>query len=386
MKELVGPAFYNTVSLFLPHPTPCDKAVMSRDATSIFRKYGGVLHNLTLDEARQHTAQALARLRNQAEARRNNPLLRLGEKTCSFEHIAPNARIVPLLGTGRGGIQPQYHFPKEPQATTRIDVLVKRHPYPIILVLRGISPNIWNLEIEDDAELAAVFVISYMSQAVANLPSGVPIEFMVDRQGYRESCRPFTENLTRATLNVSGQPAPEMPWPVEDLRGVPIYFNRDKNALPTPNRFIVAPNGASASSEDWTPPPIVRDQMLVMGELAHLSEAPLVEGMTAGFEVLVQQGKARHTTAEDIRAWEMKAEAAYKDLVSTKPPSHHLKPGEAFTVLEPIKLPTAMAMPSPYIQAFSGFGVRIIVPEGVPIPDDDGSANSYYFIKDGSNL
>lgn len=372
-------------TIFFPSSTlnPCDDKIAINFYEPEFRKLGGVLHGLTLAEVRQLTAREREHLRTQANSRQKNILLNLNGKECPARNIPEKAQIIPLRGTSIGGVDPEFHFPKEPRQTTRLDVLLRKHPYPVILHLMGIAPHIWNLEIEEGVELAAVFVSGTDPQAVANIPKGVPTEFMVQRFGFRDSCQTFWDELSKASFNRVGSPTSVRSWTVQKLKEIPILINRNKDTPPKPHRFMVSPDDTKVEPEaSWSPPPLNRNDILAVGTLASLEEAPPVRGQTAGFNVLLDQGKVRMATQDDIRAWEHKAAEPYKMLAPTYKPHHGMVPERTFVALKALKIPTVMSFHNPK-GGTASMGLSLLIPEGVPIPDDSGSSNAYYFLKDG---
>lgn len=56
----------------------------------------------------------------------------------------------------------------------RVDVLIKKRPRPILVVLSGYEPIEWVFRVEGDTRVAAVLAVGYYEQRVVGLPRGTP--------------------------------------------------------------------------------------------------------------------------------------------------------------------------------------------------------------------
>lgn len=69
-----------------------------------------------------------------------------------------------------------------------VDVLVTETRKPVYLVLSGQQPVLWMLHLAEGAQIEAIAVIGGSAQAIANVPEGVEVRFVITQSSWQRSC------------------------------------------------------------------------------------------------------------------------------------------------------------------------------------------------------
>lgn len=122
--------------------------------------------------------------------------------SCYF-HLPRDVTTV-AFGIYGGEVDSPVRLPVGTHATTKmVTVHLARREHPILLVLTAYNSTYWHLEIDKDAVVAAVVVLGYEPQAVANLPVNVPAGFSTFVDGKGRDCPGFLHAYERPSSKYS---------------------------------------------------------------------------------------------------------------------------------------------------------------------------------------
>lgn len=256
-------------------------------------------------------------------------------------------------GTHSGTIPTSYSIEGDDDAVDAIAVSAQRTGKPVILVLTGYAPILWDLRGMPKERLRAVLIYGEAGQAVLNEGKQVPIRF-ITRNAAAIACGiPFAlddyprshDQLNELLINVIGRKADH------------IFTNRGSGAVNLEAGF-----GASVSAPIH--PPIQ-------------SSAPIwvdpVPPRGAGIKFLLADGSIRLADPSEIAAWLKVAKPRMKKQLWVSA-GEHLREERTYTILKQITLPRGM---------YGGNLAHFIIPADVPDPVDHGSHNFYAYLKDG---
>ena len=160
----------------------------------------------------------------------------------------------------------------------REDVVVGVTPKPVVLLLMGYDPIVWNVGQTADANIAGVLAEGYHRQAVIGLPKTVPLVTYSSEDG-PNACRYFRAESANDTAAAQR---------VRELfgRGIGTFMNRKAGG-----RFMVG----EVSGEPSYSPDMTLASVALPGNV--------MPGGKRGIDRLVKEKAIRPATEEEVSAW-----------------------------------------------------------------------------------
>jgi len=94
-------------------------------------------------------------------------------RSCGLAGLPDDAEVH-LVGLYKGPKRLRLQLGDSGHATTEIDVVVGRVPYPVILVLSAYDPVVWRVGYASQSSIAGVLVSGYHTQALIGIPRDTP--------------------------------------------------------------------------------------------------------------------------------------------------------------------------------------------------------------------
>lgn len=221
---------------------------------------------------------------------------------------------------------------------------------PLIVVLIGSGPIVWEFRQFPAGRLAAVIVYGIAEQAVANLPTGALLRFVTP---------------SGADIRCGG------PFGTEQGGAAPQFAAELRSTLGRPVTFIDDWDPASVNLEGGRPVrPRLEPDALALRDIQ--SSAPLAKDElppgTPGVMALLGNGALRLATEADVESW--LAARARRGL-----PKRGLGISDTYVATRSFVVPRGLFGPD---------AIHIIVPTEVAEPTDRDSQNSYFLVADGT--
>lgn len=271
--------------------------------------------------------------------------------TCAYKDFTvPEAMVVYAAGS-YSGRELAFQIDQSGHKATQFDIAVNSPLRPVALILAAYEPTVWNIGWTTNTKIAAVFVSGYHRQAVAGLPSTVPVlNSSYDNKG---PCGYFYIGKEQNTaLNPLSRLLFSQP--------VELVYTGDKSG----NILIGEPlvDGDKLVTSTATSPETFQDK-----------KAPLAG--QAGIEDAVSKGLLRYATDEDAQAWVV-AKAASTPKLDVPPvagmevprpeaPALH----NAFVVLKAFTYPAGL---------YGAHSATFFIPKGVPTPKGQPGHSAVY--------
>ena len=308
-------------------------------------------------------------------------------------HVLDGARII-ALGAYEGGIATRFTIADESQPVGSIRISADSDGPPVVLVLTGYSPILWDLRAVPRTRLRAVLVFSHHRHAVAGLEEAVPIHFASrndsDRPGAGIHAHEGGEMLDRLAATVTAFTG----RPIDAFHGgyAPETFRLDGTERPPPYAGNIDDPDWAAGYADWADglrhpdaDPIGPAGGGAMigdpggpGSIAIRADVPVtfaaVAPREAGIRQLLAEGAIRPATELD---WICLSAA----LTRASPTGHLARVPvprlhrNAYVVLRAITIPKGM---------HGAHAAAFLIAKGVPHPTDAGSHNVYYPLDESS--
>jgi hypothetical protein len=272
------------------------------------------------------------------------------------ENLSEGAAIV-AFGAYKGGIETRFDIAGEKKLVGSVRLSADRDGPPVVLVLSGYDPIIWDLRAVPTARLRAVVVFSASRHAVAGLDDSVMLLFACgkDRERVGAGVHAYEggemlDRLAAAIMALTG-------------RTIDLF---EGGYAPEAFRLKGAAGAfAEAPMADKAPLAIRADVPVTLSPVAPRE---------AGVRQLLAEGAIRPATELD-RVWLSAAltrTSATGHLARVPAPPAR---GKAYVVLRTITIPKGM---------YGAHSAEFFIPNGVPHPDDPGSHNVYYAMDDGA--
>lgn len=271
--------------------------------------------------------------------------------TCAYKDFTvPDGMVVYAAGSYSGREMP-FQIDQSGHQATQFDIAVNSPQRPVALILAAYEPTVWNIGWTTSTNIAAVFISGYHRQAVAGLPSTVPVlNSSYDNKGpcgYFYIGKEQNTALNPLSRRLFGQP-------------VELVYAGDKSG----NILIGEPlnQGAKLVTSTATPPETFQDK-----------NAPLAG--QAGIEDALSKGLLRAATDEDAQEW-VNAKAASTPPRDVPPvagvgtprpavPTLH----KAYVVLKAFTYPAGL---------YGGNSATFFIPKGVPTPKGQPGHSAVY--------
>ena len=231
--------------------------------------------------------------------------------------------------------------------------IVVNYPHrPVVLLLSAYDPTWWKVSLTPGTELKGVILSGYHTQAVTGISRDIPlIKAVYEEKG---SCPYFMAYKAGKELDKTMDR-------IQQITG-----HRLK-------QFVVEPKGDHflVGSDNYNSATLISSNDYV------IQDFPVKQGLPAGqlgIDALVREGKLRVATKADVSRWVDAASRKYRDLNPDLKVTTYLTVMDSYVVLKPVTLPTGM---------YGAHSRSFLIPEGVPIPNDPGSHNTYYFVETG---
>ena len=232
---------------------------------------------------------------------------------------------------------------------------------PQIVVLSGHDSITWDFSSVPEEKILGVITYGYSKQSVKNLPNAVPLK-QVDYEGRNSgpaSCGGYF------SVHKGG---PELDRVVDQVeRAVGLKVSRFRGAYRS-SEFSLDGDGQQAAQ------PAEEYLMAESGPYAGIDPRekpdryPGHEAVTS----LIDQGKIRPATQDDIDAWNKRATEELTSGHLAAYEAEDLQRPQVYVVLEPFDLPVRMRMRS------------LIYQKDISPPEQGSSQNSFYYMKTGT--
>jgi hypothetical protein len=273
---------------------------------------------------------------------------------CLPSGSADGAKIY-LLGAYEGGTKTPLSLADEDNEVGTIAIGANDDGPPMIVVVSAYDPVVWDFRKVPKARLRAVVAYGYSSQAVAGVSTSTPVQF-VSYNKSNPDCGTYAyayeggsnlDTLAEIVSQITGRK-------VDQFQGAydPKGFHLEGGVAPE-GQFEGLVAAGMRSTQNVT-----RDDV-----------PPGSEGLTE----LINLNKLRLANAADVAALS-------RALTKTSPtgdlaPVRPSLPGiQTYVVLAATTLPKGM---------YGANSATFLIPQGIPMPHDPGSHNTYYALADG---
>ncbi|MDH5415047.1 MAG: hypothetical protein OEW87_12995, partial [Flavobacteriaceae bacterium] len=266
-------------------------------------------------------------------------------KKCGFtEQFPKNMKV--YAGGGHRGKDTMYPLAnsKKSDPAKLFEVVVNEPNKPVALILGTYNPSIWNISWTQGTDIKAVYVTGYHNQAIAGLPSNIPmLNSTFENQG---PCNYFAirgeqiRKVNPASLKVFGKKASEIKLAEVDE----ILFGD-----------LIPPNTKLITSKDNPPEKYLNKK--------HKTRV-------AGLNDLLKKGSVRKLTNEDVERWlKYKAEIKLKKGINSAKKKIRRYRANGYVILKKITLPGGM---------YGGHSKTFLLEKNVPYPDGDLAHSTLY--------
>ncbi|MDH4181257.1 MAG: hypothetical protein OEV46_04545 [Betaproteobacteria bacterium] len=241
---------------------------------------------------------------------------------CGIPGLAGDFDVV-VVSVRRGSTPLDVALDQSGHDVAREDVVIGTTPKPIVLVLMGHDPIVWNVGRTEGARIAGVLAEGMYRQVVIGLPKSTPLSTYSTSDG-PNACQHFTAERPDSSEYRAVQRR------IRELfgRGIGTFLNKKAGG-----HFLVGEaNGDIAYSPDVTL------KSVALGD-------NVLPGGTRGIERLLSQRAIRPATDEDIAAWVKGAAQRlgqpadqYRGRINWR-----LRKDDTYVVLQPFDLPAGLA-------------------------------------------
>lgn len=291
-------------------------------------------------------------------------------RSCVLEGIPEDARVYATSGYGKYITIPVL-LDGETDATTIRRVLVSDTEKPVVLVLMGDGPNVWQVETCQGVVIAGVLATGRGRQAVIGIDSNTPLRLLSRTASI--SCpilRRYEGQGHRRGGAAPGSPGDweEFQQSVEAITGL-----RDTQYVSGRGmrQIALGPQGNSCRNGYQQPRAPLR--------LAHYPAEGTVSSGRAGVDELIREGRIRRASTRDIESWISGAEMRDYQGSNLKWVTQALRSlqseSKAFVILEKIRIPTGL---------HGAHRLFFLIPEHVEKPDPVSTHAQCYYMKNFS--
>jgi hypothetical protein len=265
--------------------------------------------------------------------------------TCGLPGLPEDVKVH-VVGRYKGEKELDIQLGNSGHLVTQIEVIVDRTDYPVVLFLSAYDPVVWKVGRTPEANLVAVLVSGYHTQALLGIPRDLPHKVISGEQSVGCRVLDIASASDAATAEID----------MVSLTGHGIHKYYDASPYPY---FKI---GGSSYSEPTR---------VSFSEDLSLSDYPVYEGEipagNRGLDELQHQGKIRPATPEDVDAWRDGARTRDPELVV------RLYPETAYVVLDDIELPPGL---------FGAHSRMFIIPSDVSKPKGPKGHCQFFYMKD----
>lgn len=270
-------------------------------------------------------------------------------KNCKLVNLPADYEVY-AVGTYSGPEHTDIQLGDSGHLTRQASVIVNRPFKPVVLVLMGYNPIIWNVKHTKNTLIIAVVMAGVHKQALLGIPRETTKLFAIDDD--IETCKYFYAyepgSKEEKALSRIEQITGKKPETTVFRSSNKIFYIGDDDIDPDSLRF---------SSE------------IDISEYVDLKRTPIGD---KGFEQLIAQGKIRLSTQNEIDAWLEKAKERFQAYNIEWKGEHDLSPGSVYTVIERFELPAGIRYK------------QFIIPENQSAPTYQTPENSFYFLENGT--
>lgn len=267
---------------------------------------------------------------------------------CKLDNVPANTQIY-VVSLYSGLTNSDIQLGESGHTTKEVEVVVSKQGTPVILALMAYDPVVWKISKTKEANIVAVIVGGYHTQAVVGISPETPVKYFVYET--KGMCKYF----------YAYKPGKELDQAIQRINQITGSDNITILTEPTIGRYYV---GAI---------PTENDEIIGIKDVVKKKEG-LPSGQK-GLDLLVQQGKLRQATKEDIEKWVDKASARYLKYGNGLRVEHYMEPSQTYVVIADFDLPNGLA------GAHSRF---FIIPEDQAMPGGPKGHNTFYLMKYGS--
>lgn len=241
---------------------------------------------------------------------------------CGIPGLAGDFDVV-IVSVNQGSTPLDVALDQSGRDVAREDVVVGTTPKPVVLVLMGSDPIVWNVGRTSGARVAGVLAVGTYRQAVIGLPRTIALSSYSTSDG-PNACPPF-----RAS-SPDDMGYGSMRRRIRELfgRGIGTFLNRKAGP-----RFVVG-----EATGDVAYSPDVPLDSVILGK-------DVLPGGKRGVDRLVKDGAIRPAREEEINAWVLGAAQRLGQPVDKYRRSMEWRLGRdsVFVVLKPFDLPAGLA-------------------------------------------
>lgn len=255
--------------------------------------------------------------------------------SCKTPDLKLPAKFAVYAAGASSGRMLAFQIDQTGKQATQVDVLANSPGTPVVLLLAGDKPTIWNIGWTEKTNVVAVFATGYDRQAIAGLKKGTPV--FSNTHDTRGPC---------GFLIASG----EKPETLDSYSYGLFGRNFDK--------VFKAENGKVVMGDPITPATKLFTSNDVAPESFHDKSAPLAGD--SGLEEAVRKGQLRKATETDTEAW-----------VSATHMQKKISLYKAYVVLKPFTYPAGL---------YGAHSATFLIPKGVPKPTGElGHSSEFDF-------
>jgi hypothetical protein len=266
-------------------------------------------------------------------------------KSCGLPDL-PEDIEVHVIGRYRGEKELDIQLGSSGHMVTEIEVVVNETDDPVVLVLTAYDPVVWKVGTTPGADLAAVLVSGYHSQALLGIPHDLPHRVISGEQSL--GCKPFSASGAADAASIE--------WDIFRLTGHKI--DRFYSESPETGFRIGGDPYFRSSNVSFSSDLSLDDYDVYEGE---------IPAGPRGVDELQRQGKIRLATQKEIDEWMNGAREQNPEMYA------RLYLGTTYVVMERIELPPGL---------FGGNSRTFIIPAGIPKPDGPKGHCQFYYMKD----
>jgi hypothetical protein len=257
-----------------------------------------------------------------------------------------NAKLY-CIGVEKGKKTSDIQLGKSGRETTQVDIVVSEERHPVVLVLSSYSPIIWRVGRTKNAKIAGILVSGRDAQALIGVQKDIPRRVI---SGEQSQWRHIFKVRRRMDL-------------ITNERAIKAHTGMEIEKF-----YDSAPGDIFFVGQ----PEINVEEDVIYSDDLKLDMYPVYKGEVPaglkGVEVLLEKGKIRKATKEDIQAW---LNGAEKDTRDAKDLTAEFS--VVYVALEKIDIPPGLA------GAHRRF---FIIPKGVPKPGGKKGHCKFYFMED----
>jgi hypothetical protein len=264
----------------------------------------------------------------------------------------PDDYVIYAIGTYGGPKPLGFRIDNSGHDAALADVVVNIANRPVVLVLMAYEPVIWRVGRLKDTKIAGVLVSGHHTQTLGGIDKSTPKVISTN------------ETPGKFPYFFAEEASPELPKINETVtkllgKGVERFINKHERGV-----FYVG-----------DPPNNLADviHMDAVDIISYQMSGRLMAG-NRGLDQLLNEGKLRLATREEIDEWVEKASEKYKRFNPDLKVGHYMRLGQTYTILKPLTLPDGM---------YGSHSCSFLVPLDVAFPGGPRGHNQFY-IMDGT--